>query len=152
MIIRAASDDDSFDVYLWRNNLVSRAMSVSTDKVSWLDHNNWFNASIANKKKFLYIGTAGDLKVGVSRFDVNEMVNKAEVSINLNPRARGRNLSHDFLWTSMRRFFQDFSTVQLVATIRQDNVASLKCFTSCGFIFTHSNTGFLFLEFTPEEG
>ena len=61
-------------------------MSITTDEVSWEAHSNWYNNSLKNTSRYLYVGIIDTInKVGMCRFDIDENKNTAEVSINLNP-------------------------------------------------------------------
>ena len=133
MIIAAATRDDSRDVWTWRNDPQTRAMSVATEEVGWQEHTVWYENSLTDPNRYLYIGrVALDEKVGMCRFDVDSSTATAAVSINLNPNMRGRSLSRQLLDAAIGAFWK-VRRMRLVATIKRQNTASVRCFSGCGF-------------------
>ena len=72
-------------------------------------------------------------KVGMCRFDIDTNGQFATVSLNLSPKSRGKGLSHTLLSASVIEFWKD-NKLPLKATVKTQNVASIKCFVKCGFI------------------
>lgn len=132
---RLATSEDSRDLWIWRNDPVTRAMSITTEEVAWDVHTKWYEKSLSNPNRLLFIGTAADNnKIGMCRFDLDEEKDCAEVSINLNPHHRGQKLSEPFLTCAIELFRKNHA-VPLKATIRKNNTASIRCFTKTGFQF-----------------
>ena len=114
-------------------------MSITTDEVSWEAHSNWYNNSLKNTNRYLYVGIIDTInKVGMCRFDIDENKNTAEVSINLNPDFRNKKISPLLLQKAID-VFSKAQNVDLTATIKKDNTASIKCFDSCNFIFDYED-------------
>jgi len=138
IIIRRAVEKDSKDIWEWRNNPITRANSINSDEVSWEIHNSWYQKSLQNPDKFLYIGTdTSNNKVGMCGFDV--MDKEVEVSINLNPNFRNKRLSVPLLIATIQQF-RKTATIDLLATIKHSNIASIKCFKNAGFVQRKSDT------------
>jgi len=136
--IRRAIEADSKDIWEWRNDPITKSNSSNTDDISWDIHNNWYQKSLQNPDRFLYIGTdTNDKKVGICRFDVAD--NGIEVSINLNPAFRNKRLSEPLLASAIRQF-QKSANLALLATIKHTNIASKKCFLNAGFTYSSSDT------------
>lgn len=135
LMVRRALPADARDIWLWRNDACTRAMSVSPEEVAWEAHAAWFEASLNDRNRFLYVGCLGDglRKVGVCRFDLDPGTGLAEASINLDPAMRGLNLSHRLLAAGIRLFLAEWR-VDLRATVKKQNPASIRCFTRCGFV------------------
>jgi hypothetical protein len=86
LTVSKATENDSADIWKWRNDTHTLQMSITTDEVSWEAHSSWYNNSLKNKNRYLYVGIIDTInKVGMCRFDIDENKNTAEVSINLNP-------------------------------------------------------------------
>jgi RimJ/RimL family protein N-acetyltransferase len=135
--IRPAAAQDSRNLFEWRNDQQTRLASISQAEVGWEDHEEWLANSLANGERHIYIAelTEGDAveEVGMCRFDVDPERVTAEVSINLNPAFRGRRLAAPVLQAALQHFLAEHSDVTLEATIRLDNSASERIFTSSGF-------------------
>ena len=122
-------------------------MFTTNGEVSWEAHCKWYESSLKNRKRYLYVGHESNSadKVGVCRFDINEQKSTAEVSINLNPKKRGLKLSDKLLSAGIRAFNIE-QQVDLVASIKKNNIASNKCFTKCGFILQSEDNVFQYFK------
>lgn len=138
--IRRAVADDAKEIWAWRNDARTRAMSMTSGVVSWEAHAEWYRASLQDDNLYLYVGCFdGDRrKIGMCRFDVDPERALAEVSINLDPAMRGLSLSHRLLAAAIGVFRAE-RRVDLAATIRKQNAASVRCVTRCGFVLEDEN-------------
>jgi predicted acetyltransferase len=143
MKIRNAKIEDAKDILNWRNNIDSRKMSGNKSLINKVDHNIWFKTALENNNCFLYIGVKNNIKLGVVRFDCNFYIKESEVSINLNPKMRGKGMSFDLLRLSIEKVNQ-LKIVSFKATIKDSNYISKNIFEKCGFIFKYSDNGFNF--------
>jgi L-amino acid N-acyltransferase YncA len=132
--IQRATNNDSRNIWEWRNDEVTKQMSITTDSVSWEAHSNWYEKSLANANRYLYVGYLNNEKIGMCRFDIDESTNSAEVSINLNPQYRNKKLSNQLLAEAIKIFLQE-RNISLTATIKKINSSSTKCFNKVGFVF-----------------
>ena len=125
MIIRRATPDDALDVLNWRNDPLTRSMSLTQDKVEEQAHVAWFARVLGEAAITLLIGEVDGEKVGMVRFDRGDAT---EVSININPACRGRGLGHQLLADAMA-----WAPGDLVAVIKDENLASRRLFEGAGF-------------------
>ena len=132
MKIKDADNSDSFDIFEWRNDPISCQMFVSNKKVTLEEHKKWIESSLSNPLRKIYIGILKDEKVGICRFDIDSKLTSAEVSINLNPTMRGKNLSYQLLSESIKTY-KKTNQIRLTATIKKENKASLIIFQKCSF-------------------
>jgi len=130
--IRAATRSDCKDIYVWLSDPVSLSMFLNTSMPSYEEHKDWFNLSLNNADRELYIGEVGSTKIGICRFDTNINNGTAEVSINLNPNCRGNGFGKRFLASSIAHF-QKIQRNELLARIKSKNEVSLKIFKYLGF-------------------
>ena len=144
MKITKASNNDSLDIFQWRNDPLTRQNSVNTNPVSLKDHNQWFNEVLNSRNTELLIGIENSIKVGVCRFCLN-LSNSVEVSINLNPLMRGKRISKKLLEKSINYYLKT-NKVMLTATIRIDNIPSIKIFEELNFIKIKSSDSFNYYE------
>jgi RimJ/RimL family protein N-acetyltransferase len=144
MNIKDADISDSLDVFEWRNDSISCQMFKSNNKLTLEEHIKWFESSLTNPLRKIYIGLLTDEKVGICRFDIEIKVTSAEVSINLNPSMRRKNLSYDLLSKSIETF-KKANQIELTATIKKDNIASLIIFHKCGFSIVYEDANYYHL-------
>ena len=87
--IRCAEATDCEDILAWRNDPLTRSMSVDGSIISLTAHRVWFERSLISLSRNLYIGELGASKIGVCIFDFKTDRTATEVSINMNPESRG---------------------------------------------------------------
>ncbi len=135
MLIRKALIIDAKDIYEWRNDNHTRAMSIQNDPVNWKHHLKWFNEILKSDNKYIYIGFFTEKKesCGMARFDIKDGKKEATVSINLNPYWRGKRLSVELLSLAINEF-RKINKMTLLATIKKNNLGSIKCFERCNFV------------------
>lgn len=132
MLIRAADLSDLQDIFEWRNDSFSRSMFLSSEAVSLYEHIYWYQRSLENPLRRIYIGSINNIKVGVVRFDFDEDADQSEVSINLNPLLRGKGFGVTLLSKSISIYKQSKGST-LIATVKRENASSLRIFSKCGF-------------------
>jgi len=131
--VRKATADDAADLLAWRNDPLTRAMSRTTEPVGTAEHARWFHRALEDATCTLLIGEDGAEKIGMVRLSRGE---ETEVSINLNPAARGRGLARELLALALA---QERGAV--LAVIKPDNRASLRLFEGAGFVLQGMRDG-----------
>ena len=132
--IRYVQNKDCKDIYDWRNDVNTRKMSNNTELISFEEHQKWFNSSFKNIKRIMLIceDTIQNKKIGIVHFELNK--EKALISININPKLRGKGYAKECLSESLKFFIKDFQNCRYIdAQIKKVNVASKKTFQSVGF-------------------
>ena len=148
--IRKANDDDSRDIFDWRNDELTRQMSHTSDFVDWNGHSGWFAASLTNKNRLILMceEESTNEKVAMVRFDVEG--NRALISINLSPKMRGKRKAKGCLSDAISFFQKSYSVVQFIdAEIKSINIASQKCFIGVGFVLSKADADVLYYEYAP---
>jgi RimJ/RimL family protein N-acetyltransferase len=140
MIIQKITKKDLLDIWLWRNDKMSIFFSKNRKEITLECHNKWFSKNLTNTKiisyKGILISKKGKIKkVGVVRFNIKNKY--ALVSINLNPTLRGKRLSYALLSGGIKKFLK-FKKLKLIAEIKKNNLASIKCFLKNEFYFLKS--------------
>lgn len=136
--IREADDSDSAEVFEWRNDMLSRAMSRDSEAVSWQQHVRWFDCVLAEQSKLLLIcehsTPTSPQKIGVVRFDLDSRRVQAEISINLAPNMRGKGFAKACLQNAIQHFLSVFPDCRtILADIKTENESSKKSFLGVGF-------------------
>lgn len=139
--VRRATEKDAVALLEWRNDPVTRAMSLNRDPVPLAQHLAWYRAALADPRRIILVAEEGGVPVGMCRFDVDEDAG-AEVSINLAPEQRGRGRGRAVLDAGLRALAAARPDVRsVIAVIRPENVASVRLFTAAGFRLRGSGGG-----------
>ena len=130
--LRFAENEDKIDLLNWRNELETRKASFNTEKIDQKDHERWFNNSIKNKKRNIFIICDKNCnKLGQIRFDRGN--DTAEVDISLNPKYRNLGVGSLALSKGANRYINNFNINILVARVKSNNIASVKALQKAGF-------------------
>ena len=150
MLTRFVTRDDAEYLFEWRNDPHTIAMSLNSMPVTWNEHINWLQHALNDERKLLILCyLENSAPVGFVRFDVH--YHHAEVSINLNPRCRGKGFAKRCLTAALERFKKKFQRPTVIkARIKIKNEASKRLFTGAGFSYlrTRDNIAFFMLDLT----
>lgn len=129
--LRAATREDCWDIFSWRNDPTTIAFSPS-GKVKKENHLRWFEEKIISATSSLYIvmNETGD-KVGIIRFD--RQMEDAEISINMNPLFRGKGYGTEALKKAIAQYFSESLVQRLIAKVVPENSISKHLFQKNGF-------------------
>ena len=107
-------------------------MSLDNNIITPDIHQSWFNKVLVDNSKILYIGELDNKKVGVCRFEFYKSKLVSEVSINLNPKLRGKGYGKLFLKSSILKYIKNNKN-DIIATVKNNNLASIRIFNYSGF-------------------
>jgi L-amino acid N-acyltransferase YncA len=118
---------------MWRNEPITREMSLLSAEIPIDDHIRWFSALMESKSELMFIGlNAENEKVGYCRFKRNPSKKCSEISICINPIFRNQGLGHKLLQRSINKYRAQRQD-DLYATIKSSNGPSIAIFQKCGF-------------------
>jgi L-amino acid N-acyltransferase YncA len=149
--LRAARPDDDAMLWLWRNELSTRAHSRTTAPVIWPVHQAWWKRATESADQRFLIAEADGRAVGMLRFG-KVGAGEFEVSINLAPWARGLGLGERILDQGCRTFRAQIGPSPLVASIHRGNSASRRIFERVGFARVEGQCGSSFERYELLEG
>lgn len=133
ILIREAIKTDVDDVWRWRNDKIARANSLDPRRISFQEHKTWFVNQLKKPNSKIYLATKSRKKIGMVRFDFLAD-DKVEISININPRYRGKGFGKRVL-RAMSDLIKDRYTGRTQkAIIKTSNVASERIFAAADFI------------------
>jgi RimJ/RimL family protein N-acetyltransferase len=149
MKLDIATIDDSKDIFEWRNDDHTRAMYVNGERITWEDHKIWYAKILESKKSIIYLGKDEERKtsIGMVRFDIGNNNKNSVVSINLNPIWRGKNVSVELLSSAIKQF-RLIHHLPVMAKVKKENMASIKCFERCLFEMTNQDEDFNYYNFS----
>ena len=139
-IIRKAESFDCKEIWIWRNDPLTIKMFKNQKKVTWPEHRMWYTRAIRNKKCLFLIGQEDENKIGTVRFDIKDKY--SDISINLNPKFRGKGLSKWLLKESCSIFFKNFDK-EIIAEVKKINISSISSFKGVGFCLKMESDDFL---------
>lgn len=145
ILIRMADESDCLDILSWRNNKISSKMSANTKMISLDSHKSWFFQVLNDNNTVMYIGQYDNQKVGVCRFEFNKLQLVSEVSINMNPKLRGKGYGKLFLKSSIAKYIKDHKN-DIIAKVRFENLPSIKIFTYTGFKVTKEKDNMVYFK------
>jgi RimJ/RimL family protein N-acetyltransferase len=137
------------DVFEWRNDKITRAMSFSSEKINFESHLYWFKNMMNDKNQFVYVGIEEEERIGICSFNLDETNKVAEVSINLNPKMRGKNYGFQLLYLSREKFFTK-QKIDLMAKIKETNEPSKRLFNKAGFFIYGKEDNFLYYKYLKD--
>lgn len=147
MLVRKIIKQDLLDLWLWRNDKKSIFFSKNQTEITLETHRKWFEKNLSNTRVKFYLGYLikknQKKKVGVVRFDIKNKYTL--VSINLNPIMRSRGLSYILLAAAIKKFLR-FKKTKLIAEIKNNNLASIKCFLKNKFYFLKKKKIIIFIK------
>lgn len=140
IILRFAAQEDCQDIFTWRNDPVTIAVSPS-GAVQWENHLAWFKEKSHSPHSHLFIAINEKAeKIGIIRFDRQKETHsgdgeeKAEVSINLNPSFRSQGYGALVLQQALDLYFANFPVQKIFARIMPENIVSLNFFRKMSFV------------------
>lgn len=128
--IRPAMAEDSDEILRWRNDDATRAMSLNTEPVGAEQHSAWFARLLSDEQRLAFVGTVGGHAVGWVRFDPLENQDGFLVSITMAPEARSRGMGSQLLGQALQNLRLRHPKSDVVANVKNNNVASRKLFQS----------------------
>ncbi|WP_343586461.1 GNAT family N-acetyltransferase [Herbaspirillum sp.] len=140
MYIRRAELKDSESILEWRNDPVTRTMSISQDAILKESHDRWYASALSNPRHQIFIAEVDGKAIGMCRLNVSGET--AEVSINICPSCRGSGVGTKFLDLVIKQ--TNFG--RYVAQIKAENLASIRTFESLGFKRKGEENGLLIYE------
>lgn len=129
--LRRATQDDAARLLAWRNDPLTRAMSVNAEEVTADRHRAFLAAVLASDQQLLFIAESEGRPVGTLRLD-RELDGTLEVALTVAPEERRKGYSPALLRAADAEAAR-LGATRVVAVLRPDNVASRKAFEAAGY-------------------
>jgi UDP-2,4-diacetamido-2,4,6-trideoxy-beta-L-altropyranose hydrolase len=132
--LRPATSDNAMRLHTWRNHPTTRAVCSDPAPIPIDVHLRWFERTLADHDRRLWIGRLGDLDVGSIHFNRNGG-SAAEVSLYLDPALIGLGLGERLL-AAGEDAAADWLGVptDVIARIVPGNDASVRLFARAGYL------------------
>jgi RimJ/RimL family protein N-acetyltransferase len=132
--LRLASQDDCRQLFEWRNDPTTVAMSLVSEPVAWEDHVRWFSSVLGNPARHLLVASDDVESFGTVRFD--DIDDTAEISITVSPEKRGQGVGGVLLELAAGWAKDELGLDRILAQIKGTNPASIAIFKKAGYEIT----------------
>ena len=128
--LRRVEESDKESLWQWRNDVLTREMSIDRHEVPWGDHCAWFERVQDDPNRHLLIGEFERNPIGTVRLD--KAAETAEINITIAPTARGKGFGLALL-EAATQYAKTQELISLTAVIRPANKASQIIFERAGY-------------------
>jgi len=141
MRVRRATEKDLLDYYGLINDDLVRLASFSSSVVTLDEHTRWFENSLVNKNRIMYVLEGMDNETefsGQIRFDKilsTSFDNTFELDYSIASSQRGKGLGKKMLLLGLKMLTESFKNPCVIAKVKLDNVASAKTLSAVGFLW-----------------
>ena len=130
--LRKATADDMELLYEWANDPEVRKSSFSQDPIPLEDHKKWFDALLKDETKLQFILMRDDTPIGQVRFHLDG--DEASIHYSIAPGERGKGYGKLLIEMASEELHKTSPGIRkILASVKPDNPASRKCFTSNGY-------------------
>lgn len=142
LILRRAMKEDCRFLFELRNEDEVRKNSFQTDMISYEQHQAWFQRKMRDADTRIYILLLEEVRAGQTRIDI---VNRqAEISYALCREARGYGYGKWMLTEIERMLTEESLCAELVAEVKQENIASRRIFQALGYAEETAEFGYCY--------
>lgn len=127
--IRNFEKKDFTEIYKWENDQLALKNSFTKKKFSYENHYLWCYDKLRSNNFYIHIFYNNNKKLGLVKVKKNKSI--GIISINLNPKFRGKKLSTKFLLKSEKELSEKIKILR--AYVYKSNYKSVKMFTKCGY-------------------
>lgn len=132
LTIRKAEQDDVQLLYHWSNDELVRKQSFSSEKILFKTHAKWFEGKLKNENSLIYIIEKDKDPTSLVRFDIGEEF--CVIGVSIASDYRGKGLGSSSIIIGVNEYFKR-NSLPVLASIKKDNIASIKSFQKAGFVF-----------------
>lgn len=132
LTLRQVRKDDCWLLWEWANDPTVRAVSFSSELISWETHVEWFQSKLEDPHCLFFIAVDGEgTPIGQVRYDISD--DNAVISISTAKEFRGKSYGSEIIRIASERVFNVSSVGTIHAHVKQGNEASTRAFTKAGF-------------------
>ncbi|MGD8272827.1 MAG: GNAT family N-acetyltransferase [Desulfobacterales bacterium] len=130
--LRRVSKNDCKLIWKWANDPDARAVSFSSEAISYKNHVRWFESKLKDAGCFFYIAENKNQKpVGQVRFELEG--DNATINIIIAKQYRGKGYGSFLIRMASNRFFGESDAAVIHAFVKENNEASLGAFQKAGY-------------------
>jgi RimJ/RimL family protein N-acetyltransferase len=135
---KAETNLDALLLFDWVNDITVRENSINKEKISIIDHYNWFYKKLKNNDSCVYILTDA-YKSNIGQISVDKNDEHFEIDYSISSNYRGKGFGNKIL-----QLLQiEMGNVNYLAKVKIENIASKKVFINNGFKLLSERDGLL---------
>jgi len=138
---RKATSKDCKFIWSLRNDENIRYWSFNNNFISFKEHIIWYKKKLKDKNSIIFILLKNKNKVGYIRYDIKK--NNAEIDIAIRKEYHGKHIGSNGLKLTGEYIKNNYKIKKLIARIKNENIASIKCFEKAGYILERKNNNYL---------
>lgn len=142
-MLKKATLSDSRMIWEWRNDPITRQMSFDSHVVPWEIHEKWFEQSLINPNRHIYVFYLENIPVAMIRLDIDN--EEAEIGINVDPSKRGKGYGTAAIKECIKTA-ANLGVRRLIAKVKSNNKPSIHAFIKAGFKIKEENN-YIVMEF-----
>ena len=139
---RLVQKKDQNQLLKWANDISVRRASKRKKKISFIEHEKWFNKKLNNQNSIMYIFCIKKKFVGQVRFD--KVKNKNFISYSVDKEYRRKGYGKEILKKAINKIKKQIKFKEVYAKVMKNNIASLKIFESLSFECYYKNHSYFF--------
>ena len=133
--LREIIDNDIYAIYELSNLPSTRKYSLNSNTIDWKAHSEWFQNMIKDDDCLILVVNNGNgTLLGQVRFEIDNDI--ADISISLTDEIKGRGYALDILQKSQDILLMKREIKKIIATINNENAASIKLFQKAGYLLS----------------
>jgi RimJ/RimL family protein N-acetyltransferase len=130
--IRKALSSDVDLLFNWTNDDLVRKHSFSSELIPYESHCKWYQKKIKDENSMFFIVEEDKTPAGLVRFDIEN--GAATIGVSIDKGSRGKGLGGQIIALGVQSYFSE-KELPILASIKNENVASIKSFKKAGFSF-----------------
>lgn len=132
--LRKINKEDVWLLYSWVNEEDLLKNKIKTkNKISKINHKQWFNNSLKNELRLIWIINKNDQNIGQVRVDINKECKLGLIDIYIEKKYRKLKVGKTSLLKAIEYVNLNFDIEYMVANILNSNTNSFKFFKNIGF-------------------
>ncbi len=139
---RLVQKKDQNQLLKWANDISVRKASKRKKKISFIEHEKWFNKKLKNQNSRMYIFCIKKKFVGQVRFD--KVKNKNFISYSVDKKYRRKGYGKEILKKAINKIKKQIKFKEVYAKVKKNNIASIKIFESLSFECYYKNYSYFF--------
>jgi len=130
--LRPVTQEDCGLLWKWANDPVTRENSFTPAKISWDEHQDWFDKKLSDNQSIILIAEEVQVPIAAARLEENKP-GVGEISITISPEASGCGLAAHIIRKCGHDAARELGLAEVHALIKPGNIASRRAFENAGY-------------------